>query len=317
MPHSVHACHQSGSFCSANGQCQLPPQLRVQRLVWKPVKYAGFLTLTLCAGVMGGAWNLPYLTLGLCLPQAGLLGWHYGRKGAVAAGLLMYCAWLVPGYLNWAVAAQVDTVAPVIAALLSFLFAWTNALSRANIDYAHYHAETDSLTKLLNRHGFEQRLQSEAHRGSRRFSPLTVVFMDCDHFKRLNDTHGHHTGDRLLIAAGSVMQSSIRDFDFAARLGGDEFTLLLPSTDLSDARIVLDRLQYRLDALAAVNQWDVTWSIGAVTFLSPASSQKMLQVADELMYEVKHTGKGRIAIREWKATSASTPTETSVASTRF
>ena len=275
--------------------------------MWIPVTYAGFLSLTICAAVLGGVWNLPYLALGLCLPQAGLLGWHYGRKGAIAVGLLMYCAWLAPGYLYWTVAPQGDSVAPVIAALLSFLFAWTNALSRANIDYARYHAETDSLTKLLNRHGFEQRLQSEAHRGLRRFSPLTVVFMDCDHFKRLNDTQGHHTGDRLLIAAGSVMQSSIRDFDFAARFGGDEFTLLLPSTDLSDARVVLDRLQYRLDALTLVNQWDVTWSIGAVTFLSPASSQKMLQVADELMYEVKHTGKGRLAMREWKATPASPP----------
>lgn len=153
----------------------------------------------------------------------------------------------------------------------------------------------DFLTALPNARAFYELLTQEKNRSRRFGRPLTLAYIDLDNFKLMNDLYGHPEGDTLLAAVASTMRKAIRETDTIARLGGDEFVLLLPETGEEAAKVVLTKLQGALQELMAENRWPVTFSIGAITFLTaPDSSDEMIQRADKLMYAVKQSGKNRI-----------------------
>lgn len=171
-------------------------------------------------------------------------------------------------------------------------------LRRAYRRYAEQ-ARQDPLTGLANRRRFDELTETEMVRSSRTGLPFTVVYMDADDFKRLNDLKGHGEGDRLLQAVAGRL-SRLRRTDVAARLGGDEFAVLMPDTTLGAAHTVVKKLKADLDAEMAAHGWAVTFSVGAVAFdVVPKELREVLHVADALMYQVKRSTKNAVALASW------------------
>lgn len=277
----------------------MPPRIPPAPLNWSPILNVGFLTVPICAGLLGGWFQLPLIAVALCLPQAGFLSWFYRQRGAVLVSLLALAAWWIPYVTGTQPGRDFVEHDALIGPLVIFVFSHFNVQFRRTLEHARALADTDSLTGLLNKQGFERRLVAEANRSARSQTSLAIAFLDVDNFKRLNDNHGHMVGDQLLIQSAHLFQSYIRNYDAAARMGGDEFTLLFPATDVEAAKVVLDRIADQLQRLSRTRGWDVSWSIGAIVVSEPANSEAMIRAADELMYEVKESGKGQIRIREW------------------
>jgi diguanylate cyclase (GGDEF)-like protein len=156
-------------------------------------------------------------------------------------------------------------------------------------------ARTDSLTGIANRRYFIELADAEINRAGRYKHPFTVVHIDLDNFKTVNDRFGHSVGDALLRLVVSTIRNNIRATDIVARLGGDEFVILLPETGPEPAGIITDKIQKISLDLMQKHQWPVTLSLGVVTFIQPPSTvDEMLKISDELMYAAKNNGKNTI-----------------------
>jgi diguanylate cyclase (GGDEF)-like protein len=169
--------------------------------------------------------------------------------------------------------------------------------------YAHQLEELatqDPLTGIANRRHFAQSARLEIRRCERQGSPFTVVYVDIDDFKVVNDTQGHNVGDALLCQVAVTIKKHTRDIDTVARLGGDEFAILLPSVDVEGAKQVIERICRSLLEAMTDKDWPVTFSIGVVAFSQPpASLDEMVERVDTVMYSVKRRGKNRIAFESW------------------
>jgi diguanylate cyclase (GGDEF)-like protein len=153
----------------------------------------------------------------------------------------------------------------------------------------------DSLTGLPNGRAFYEHAEHERRRLVRSSEPLTMVYLDIDDFKGVNDTLGHAAGDEVLRTTAQALRATIRDVDVAGRLGGDEFAMLLPATDEPGAAVLLQRVHERLSAEADARGWPIGFSIGSITFLTaPPSVDDMVKRTDALMYEVKRAGKNAV-----------------------
>jgi diguanylate cyclase (GGDEF)-like protein len=167
-------------------------------------------------------------------------------------------------------------------------FKWVEALS-----------VTDDLTNLYNSRYLHQALHREAKRAARGERPLSLLFLDLDGFKNVNDAHGHLLGSRALVETAEVIRSCSRETDVVARFGGDEFAVVLPDTGAQGAYSVAGRIRERLAAhrfLAAEGlSVRLTVSIGVATLPDVASSSdELIEVADAAMYRVKERGKNGI-----------------------
>lgn len=156
-------------------------------------------------------------------------------------------------------------------------------------------ARIDPLTGVPNRRAFYEALQRERHRLKRHHRPVTLVYIDLDHFKEVNDNFGHQAGDSVLITVANVMSKNLRQGDLVARLGGDEFALLLPEISAEQACVAVNKIHSRLIESMKDNGLPITFSIGTVTFLHPLGGiEDLLQKADEVMYSVKTHGKSNV-----------------------
>jgi diguanylate cyclase (GGDEF)-like protein len=156
-------------------------------------------------------------------------------------------------------------------------------------------SRVDALTGIRNRRAFYEQAQAELARSKRTLEPLTMVYIDLDNFKQVNDTLGHDVGDRLLQVVASRLGSGVRITDTVARMGGDEFALLLANTDESASKVVVANLHRALLADMQQRRWPVGASIGAMTCLvAPQTVDAMTRLADELMYSVKGAGKNAV-----------------------
>jgi diguanylate cyclase (GGDEF)-like protein len=158
---------------------------------------------------------------------------------------------------------------------------------------------TDDLTSLYNSRYLNLVLRKETKRASRSGRPLSLLFIDLDGFKSVNDTHGHLFGSRALVEAAAVIRRSARETDVAARFGGDEFALVLPDTGGEGAFAVGERIRERIAAheFLAGNGLNIhlTGSVGVATLPDvAASADELLQAADKAMYAVKDSGKNGI-----------------------
>jgi diguanylate cyclase (GGDEF)-like protein len=161
-------------------------------------------------------------------------------------------------------------------------------------------ARTDFVTGAVNARFFNELLQMEIDRIRRYPHPITVVYIDIDNFKLVNDLYGHQIGDEVLRYIVSELQSQLRKTDIVARVGGDEFVLMLPSTQQQEAELVLDKVRRNLQDAMKRRNWPVTFSMGVVTCVAPPySSQQLIQMADELMYEVKNSVKDGVRFLTW------------------
>jgi diguanylate cyclase len=156
----------------------------------------------------------------------------------------------------------------------------------------------DFLTKIPNRRSFELKFKEEAYRGKRYNQPVSLAFIDVDEFKHINDTHGHHIGDRVLRGIAMKMRSTLRQSDFLARHGGEEFAALLPTTTVGHARTVAEKL--RKDLAHSIFRTDdieiqVSVSIGVGEFQPEVEDfEKFLARVDRAMYKAKENGRNCI-----------------------
>jgi diguanylate cyclase (GGDEF)-like protein len=158
-------------------------------------------------------------------------------------------------------------------------------------------ALTDALTGCYNRRSFELQLQRDLHLATRMRQPLSLIMIDLDNFKDINDSAGHETGDVALRMLADALRGELRAVDTAARLGGDEFVIILPQADSEGALIVAERLRQRILQLDVPSFGGVTASFGLATFPVHASNRDALVVAaDRALYDSKHTGRNRVSL---------------------
>jgi two-component system cell cycle response regulator len=161
-------------------------------------------------------------------------------------------------------------------------------------------AITDGLTGLHNRRYLERHLSTLVGQAVARGRPLSVMVLDIDHFKAINDTHGHLVGDAVLREFAERLRRAVRGIDLACRFGGEEFVVAMPETDVSLAVLVGERIRERISAEAfaigaGLAPIGVTVSIGISTLGSPTDTvHSLLQRGDEALYRAKHTGRNRV-----------------------
>ncbi|MEO8070093.1 MAG: GGDEF domain-containing protein [Acidobacteriota bacterium] len=226
--------------------------------------------------------------------EASCVGWPLIANGATVGVLVGFD----PGR-----ARRLPTVSQALAdAMVRLLepaaFALANALRVARAEAL---SVTDDLTQLYNSRYLNDALRKETKRAMRSGWPLSLLFVDLDGFKRINDVNGHLLGNRGLIEAADVIKNSARETDIVARFGGDEFAILLPETGVEGAQSVARRLRDRIQRFDFLADYGtisrLTASIGIATLPDVAdSAEALLQAADAAMYRVKMTGKNGIHI---------------------
>ncbi|MDA0836716.1 MAG: diguanylate cyclase [Planctomycetota bacterium] len=162
----------------------------------------------------------------------------------------------------------------------------------------------DSLTHLLSREAILDLLNRELARSKREATPLSVAMADIDHFKQVNDLHGHLVGDAVLREASARMKSSVRIYDGIGRYGGEEFLIVMPGCTMDNAIMVTERIRSSLcetpvEVTELQVQLNLSVSIGLTTMETPRvlSGEDMIRVADAALYEAKRKGRNRIATR--------------------
>jgi len=167
-------------------------------------------------------------------------------------------------------------------------------------------ALTDGLTGCVNRRSFEMQLERDLRLATRMRQPVSLIMLDIDHFKRVNDTYGHDAGDAALRFLADVLRDELRGVDTAARYGGEEFAVILPQASLDGALIVAERLRSRLETTEVPGIGHITGSFGVATFpLNANSRDQLVGAADHALYEAKHGGRNRICISPCEQTEVS------------
>jgi diguanylate cyclase (GGDEF)-like protein len=159
-------------------------------------------------------------------------------------------------------------------------------------------ARTDSLTGLLNRRAFDDKLAREVETAGSLGYDLTLVLCDLDRFKQINDRYGHPMGDEVLRAVGRILAATVRDRDIAARYGGEELALILPGTPLLGGRRLSERIRRKFEELEIETESGekiaVTASFGAASFPTHGSAASLVAAADGALYEAKDAGRNRV-----------------------
>lgn len=153
---------------------------------------------------------------------------------------------------------------------------------------------TDGLTGLLNRIHIQEYIHSEVERFGRYNLAASLIFLDIDHFKEINDTHGHNTGDKVLQKFSNILQENIRNTDFAGRWGGEEFILLLPNTDVVQARIFAEKLRKKIEDSDTDDIITITASLGVSQIEIGESWETWVKRTDAAMYRAKSNGRNRV-----------------------
>jgi two-component system cell cycle response regulator len=179
--------------------------------------------------------------------------------------------------------------------------AHTMELTRADNARLEALAHTDPLTQLLNRRALIANLVVELDRVRRYNAPLTVLMIDVDHFKLVNDTHGHIAGDLVLEELGLLLQRAVRSVDTVARYGGEEFVVVLPETGEQGARAFAERLRAKIEwnsfSIGKGQALKLTVSIGLTTFegAHAESAEELLDAADKALYRAKQNGRNLVS----------------------
>ncbi len=160
-------------------------------------------------------------------------------------------------------------------------------------------ATYDTLTNLYNRRYLNQVLEVEFRNSFIKNQPLSIIMVDIDHFKAINDRYGHDNGDSALIHVASLLKGSLRKYDIVARFGGEEFLVVLPRTIMKDAVIIAERMRRFVEATpfsVGDEKVRITISLGiaAIPVIRPESKEELIKFADIVLYEAKEKGRNRV-----------------------
>lgn len=158
-------------------------------------------------------------------------------------------------------------------------------------------AITDGMTGLYNRRYFEEFIKKEAIRSERQNQKFTVIGLDLDHLKQINDVYGHNYGDIAIKAIAEVLKNNARSIDIAARMGGEEFNLILPGVDSAGGCIAAERIRKAIEGVKLDKIGHITASLGVATYLEHSDDiEDLLELSDQAMYESKRNGRNRVTI---------------------
>ncbi len=225
--------------------------------------------------------------------------WYAGSLAGLIMSVMSASTWLITEYLSGRILPSSEIyhyweafTRVTFFVIVSLLFSQL----KKNLIHESHLARTDNLTDTANLMHFVELLQAEIIRFNRYGQPFTVVYLDLDNFKVINDTAGHIEGNRALKTVAVVMKEQLRETDTVARLGGDEFAIFMPQTSQISARTLVERLRHKMITTMNENGWPLTFSIGVLTCVStPPSVNELIKRADTLMYSVKKSGKDGIA----------------------
>jgi len=172
---------------------------------------------------------------------------------------------------------------------------WVNQQLQRQLDENRELAERDALTRIANRYRLEQALQQECRRAQRFREPLSVIAMDVDDFKPINDRYGHAQGDAALVHVVENLRTCLRDHDLLARWGGDEFVMVMPQTTLDEALAVAGRLRQAMVQVEQIGESRLTLSYGVVQWQEGEGQSDLLGRADKALYRAKGAGKNAIS----------------------
>lgn len=179
----------------------------------------------------------------------------------------------------------------------------------AEIKRLNFLAYYDELTKVYNRRGFLEnsnkifkavvykRRELEKRIGYK--IPLSIIFIDVDNFKKINDKYGHNIGDKVLMKVAKTLKSRLRDYDIIGRLGGEEFVIALIGCDLNSAQKIAEDLRQKIEKIKIKTKkgiFNITASFGVVTYDNEKNLQELINKADKAMYKAKKEGKNRVVI---------------------
>lgn len=172
--------------------------------------------------------------------------------------------------------------------LMSLLF----SILKNTLDADKRRSKIDPLTGALNRSSFFEQAEHELNRARRHHRFFSVIYLDIDNFKKINEQFGYQTGDELLVVLASVLENSIRNYESLSRFSGDEFILLMPEADEEAALSYLSKIRSELKQAIKSKNWDAEISMCALVYLTaPNSVDEILRTADEIMYSVKKSEK--------------------------
>jgi diguanylate cyclase (GGDEF)-like protein len=233
----------------------------------------------------------------LYLSPVSLVSWFVGRREggfiALASSASLYA-------VEWSLGRHYSHPAIFywnFAVMFSFFLIINFGLSgfRKALEKEKKLARVDSLTGVTNSRYFFDLVEGEIERSRRYGHPMTLIYLDCDNFKKLNDKFGHQIGNRFLQLLASTLKSNTRDIDIVARLGGDEFAILMPETGEQIVPHAIQQLHNRLVNALHKMGWPITLSMGAAIHLDPpASAEDLIKNADRLMLQAKGEGKNRV-----------------------
>ncbi|MCW2529593.1 MAG: Diguanylate cyclase protein [Pseudonocardiales bacterium] len=177
-----------------------------------------------------------------------------------------------------------------------------------NLAIAELRAATDSLTGLPNKRAVGDTLKRMLGQASRTLTPLSLLLLDLDHFKEINDRYGHPVGDQVLANVGAALRSALRDSDFAGRNGGEEFAVVLPDTDIAGAALTAEKIRAAIaDISLPGTDLSVTASVGLAAYPDHATNTERLErLADSALYTAKRSGRNRVEIATPPPTEANT-----------
>jgi diguanylate cyclase (GGDEF)-like protein len=233
----------------------------------------------------------------VCCFYVGATAWFWGRLAGIVAALGVSA--ITASSLRQMLPADASTEAAMLSIvarpLMYFAVAQVMSSLRTALDRERGVARRDLLTGVDNRLAFEEKAEAAVASAKRRQAPLTMAFIDCDDFKRVNDVLGHAAGDELLKVIGQSLRANVRPEDIVARVGGDEFAVIFKDCNGKCPHQAIRRLRRILSQELRNQGWDVTLSIGVATFKSVKGTyHDILRAADKLQYGAKATGKNAV-----------------------
>lgn len=238
------------------------------------------------------------------LPLGGSRKCWYAMAGLIVFFVIGYLCYIV---IFWGKhLANIDLVVPGVFFFgacfvwLSTFLALQTAMDVMRITILEHETFTDPLTGVFNRRFMDKRLVEEVSKARRYEFELAVLMLDLDHFKEINDVHGHQVGDQMLKEIGDLVGLELRDSDVLARYGGEEFLVIAPNTAPTDAKFLAERLRGRIEAHQSIPEQgnlklQVTVSIGVANFGDDIIDQEsLIRIADKNLYLAKDGGRNRV-----------------------